>query len=216
MFSPDRILHGGSLFLIAFVIFAETGLLFGFIFPGDSLLLIAGYYASRGTFNLATLLPAVIIAAILGYETGYEVGRKIGRRVFSREDGLLFRREYIEKTESFFKRHGGKTILLARFVPYVRTFVSAVAGVAKMNRGLFTAYNLVGGVLWAGGVTLLGYWLGNRLPRNFDKYVLAAAALGLVILHGGTLWHVWRDETRRNNFKRAIAQDFNYYIRRKS
>lgn len=215
MFSPDTILHGGSLLLIAFVIFAETGLLFGFIFPGDSLLLVAGVFASQHQLDLTSLLPAVIIAAILGYEVGYEIGRHFGPRIFKRKDGLLFKHEYIERTQDFFRRHGGKTILLARFVPYVRTFVSAIAGVAKMDRRLFTAYNLAGGILWAGGVTVAGYWLGNSVPDGLDKYIFATVALGLILFHGGTFWHVWRDEHRRTHFKNAIAEEFNHFFRRR-
>ena len=206
MFSANTIIHSGGLLLIAFVIFAETGLLFGFIFPGDSLLLLAGLWASRHSLNLATLLPSVIIAAILGYEAGYEIGQRFGIKLFSRKDGLFFKAEYVERTQAFLGRHGGKTILLARFVPYVRTFASAIAGVAKMDRRVFAFYNIVGGILWAGGVTMAGYWLGQRLPNNIDKYIVVAVIVGLVILHGGTFWHIWRDQQRRANFKRALGE----------
>lgn len=214
MFSPDTILQSGSLLLVAIVIFAETGLLFGFIFPGDSLLLVAGWLASKGSLSLDTLLPVVIIASILGYESGYEIGRHFGPRIFKREDGLFFKKDYIDRTTVFFNRHGGKTVLLARFIPYVRTFVSAVAGVAKMNRGLYSAYNIAGGILWAGGITLLGYWIGNKLD-DIDKYIFIALAVGFIILHGGTFWHIWRDENRRNHFKKSLAEEFNHFFRRK-
>lgn len=212
--SPNTILQSGSLLIIALVIFAETGLLFGFILPGDSLLLFAGIFASQGKLDIATLVPVVIMASVIGYETGYEIGRRFGPSIFRRKDGLLFKHEYIEKTQDFFGRHGGKTILLARFVPYVRTFVSLTAGVAKMDRKLFTLYNIAGGILWAGGVTLAGYWLGNAVPGNIDKYIFITLFVGLVVFHGGTFWHIWRDEHRRTSFKKALGEEFNYLFRR--
>lgn len=213
--SPNTVLQSGSLLIIALVIFAETGLLFGFILPGDSLLLLAGIFASQGKLDITTLLLVVIAASIIGYETGYEIGRRFGPRTFKRKDGLLFKQEYIARTQDFLSRHGGKTILLARFVPYVRTFVSVIAGVAKMDRKLFTLYNIAGGILWAGGVTLAGFWLGNVAPDNIDKYIFITLIVGLIIFHGGTFWHIWRDKHRRTSFKKALGEELSYLLRRK-
>lgn len=215
MFSANTILQSGGLIVVALVIFAETGLLVGIIFPGDSLLLAGGILAAQHKLSIYWLTILCIVAAIVGYQTGYYIGKKAGPRVFSREDGLLFKREYVQRTQAFFKQHGGKTILLARFVPYVRTFVSVIAGVGHMNRRVFGFYNVLGGVLWAGGVTLASYWLGSKIP-NIDKYLLVAVVASLVIFHGGLFWHLWHDPRRRRQVKKDIAADWRYFFGKKS
>lgn len=212
MFSPHTILESGGLLAVALVIFAETGLLFGIIFPGDSLLLAAGLLASQHRLNLEWLVALTIIAAIAGYQVGYAIGRRAGPRIFKRKNGLIFRQEYVEKTTSFFGRHGGKTIILARFVPYVRTFVPVVAGVGSMNRKLYAVYNVVGGALWAGGVVLASYWLGSRIP-NFDKYILITVVASLVIFHATIFWHLLHNAERRGRVKTALKEDFDYLFR---
>ena len=199
---------------MAFVIFAETGLLFGIIFPGDSLLLAGGLLAAQGKLSIEWLVIMTIVAAIAGYQTGYYIGRKAGPRVFKRKDGLLFRKEYVEKTSDFFGRHGGKTIILARFVPYVRTFVPVVAGVGHMNRKLYATYNIIGGLLWAGGVTLASYWLGSNIP-NFDKYIVITVVLSLIIFHAVIFWHLLHNADRRKNFKRLLREERDYYFPKK-
>ena len=214
MFSADTILQAGGIITVALVIFAETGLLFGFIFPGDSLLLVAGLFASQHKLSIEWLVPAVVLASIIGYQTGYYVGKRFGPRVFSRQDGLFFRREYISKTQDFFNRRGAATVLLARFIPYVRTFVAVVAGIGSMNTRTFAAYNIVGGVLWAGGVTLVGYWLGNTVP-NFDKYLVISVVAALVLFHTGAFWHILRNQDRRNRFKQALIEEYNHFFKRK-
>ena len=199
--------------MLALVIFSETGLLFGFVFPGDSLLLAGGLLASQGKFNIVWLIAVVIIASIAGYESGYYIGKKSGPRVFKRQDGLLFRHEYIERTQKFFKNHGGKTILLARFVPYVRTFVSVVAGVGGMDKRLYSIYNVLGGILWAGGLTLLSFWLGSNIP-NFDKYILVTLVICFILFHAVLFWHLFHDKKRRQQFAKALREEWNYLFNR--
>ena len=155
------------------------------------------------------LVPAVIIAAIAGYHAGYWVGRKAGPRVFKRQDGLFFREEYVVRTEKFFEKHGGKTIVLARFIPYLRTFTPIVAGVGSMNRRFYNTYNVIGGVLWAGGLTLASYWLGNNVP-NVDKLILIVVVGSLVIFHAGLFWHLLQNPHRRQQFKTGLREEWNY------
>jgi len=153
------------------IIFAETGLLIGFFLPGDSLLVTAGLLASQNQFGLDIFWLNVLLipAAIIGDAVGYTIGRKSGERLYSRPDSRFFKREHIEKTKAFYARHGGKTIVLARFVPIVRTFAPMIAGAAKMPYRQFATFNILGGVLWILTTTLLGYFLGN-IP-GVDRYL---------------------------------------------
>ena len=156
------------------MVFAETGLLIGFMLPGDSLLLTAGLLAARGHFSLALLLPLLIVASISGYATGYAIGRHAVSRLFVREDARFFPRRHLLRAREFYDRHGGKTIVIARFLPFIRTFVPPIAGAVGMPYLRFTAFNVVGGVGWVCSMTLLGYWLGERIPPALDLLVLAA------------------------------------------
>ena len=162
-----------GLFLI---VFAESGLLFGFFFPGDSLLFTAGLFAAQGTLSLPLILVGCFIAAVAGDQVGYVFGQRVGPALFKRPDSRLFKQEYVERARAFFEKHGPKTIVLARFVPIVRTFAPILAGVGRMQYRTFVSYNLIGGFLWAVGVTLLGYWLGNLIP-DVDAYLLPIVAL---------------------------------------
>src|SRR3990167_3317071 len=209
-FDVYTLVQGGGILIIALIIFSETGLLFGLLLPGASLLLAAGLFAARTDhLPIAWLVPSLVIAAIAGYHVGYWVGRKAGPRVFKREDGLFFRREYVKKTEDFFKRHGGKTILLARFVPYIRTFVPVVAGVGGMNKQSYNTYNVAGGILWAGGVTLASYWLGHNVP-NIDRLILVVVIGSLIAFHAGLIWHIVHSPQRRQRFKTGLREEWNY------
>jgi membrane-associated protein len=165
---------------LAVIVFAETGLFLGFFLPGDSLLFIAGFLASQGFFSPFLLASILFVCAALGNMTGYEFGRRVGPRLFSREDSLLFRKQHVERTKSFYDRYGGKTILLARFIPIVRTFAPILAGVAGMRYASFMAYNVVGGLLWSFGLVYLGYFLGS-LVTDIDKYLLPIV-LGIIFL----------------------------------
>ena len=162
-----------GLFLI---VFAESGLFFGFFLPGDSLLFTAGLFAAQGTLNLPLILVGCFIAAVAGDQVGYVFGQRVGPALFKRPDSRLFKQEYVERARAFFEKHGPKTIVLARFVPIVRTFAPILAGVGRMQYRTFVSYNLIGGFLWAVGVTLLGYWLGNLIP-DIDAYLLPIVAL---------------------------------------
>lgn len=153
------------------VVFAETGLFFGFFFPGDSLLFTAGLIASQGFLNIWVLAPLMILGAVLGDSFGYWFGAKVGPRIFNREDSFFFHKQHVERTQKFYMKYGAKTIVLARFVPVVRTFAPILAGVGNMPYGTFARYNIVGGVLWGGGLTSLGYFLGASIP-NIGHYLL--------------------------------------------
>ncbi|MEK7626154.1 MAG: VTT domain-containing protein [Patescibacteria group bacterium] len=166
-----EILQNGGLIVIALILFAETGLLVGFFLPGDTLLLAAGILVASGTFSFATLLPVIVISTILGNIVGYEIGHRAGPRLFQKEDSKIFRKEYLERAEQFYEKHGGKTILFARFIPIIRTFAPIVAGIGKMDKKLFNFYNILGGIVWGVGVTLIGYYFGSKIP-NIDHYIL--------------------------------------------
>ncbi len=177
------------------IVFAESGLFFGFFFPGDSLLLTAGLLASRGILDIFILIPLLFVAAIAGDQVGYWFGAKTGPIIFNRENSLLFRRKNLLAAKAFYEKHGGKTITLARFLPFIRTFAPIVAGAAEMNYRRFIMFNLLGGVLWAIGMTLLGYYLGKTLGtvEGVDKYftLLVLAFFFIPGLPG--LIHLWRD-----------------------
>jgi membrane-associated protein len=163
------------------IIFAETGLLLGFFLPGDSLLFTAGVIAGQGKLDLWLLLPGVFIAATLGAEVGYFIGERAGPPLFNRPDSRFFKQEYVQRTHEFFERHGSKAIVLARFVPVVRTFIPVLAGVGKMDRRVFSLYNLIGALFWTVGVTMLGYALGDVIGNNVDTYILPLVAAIIVI-----------------------------------
>lgn len=155
---------------LTLIIFCETGILAGFFLPGDSLLVTAGFVASQGKLDFWTLNALLITAAILGDSTGYLIGQSVGPKIFNKQDSFFFKKEYLEKTHQFFEKHGGKTIILARFVPIVRTFAPTVAGVGRMSYKKFLTYNAVGGVLWVFGMTFIGYFLGRVVP-GIDKHI---------------------------------------------
>jgi membrane-associated protein len=157
------------------IVFAETGLLVGFFLPGDSLLITAGLFAARGDFDYAMLLLALIPAAIIGNATGYYIGHRTGMRLYSRPDSLLFRREHLRMTHEYYEKHGGKTIILAQFIPILRTFAPVVAGVGEMGYRQFATYNVVGAILWVGSMLTAGYLLGNAIPNIESRihYVVA-------------------------------------------
>ena len=165
---------------VLFIIFAESGLFFGFFFPGDSLLFTAGLLSSQGYFYFGALLVGTILAAILGDSVGYWFGKKVGPRLFIRDDSLFFKKQYVLRTKSFYEQHGKKTIILARFIPIVRTFAPIVAGVAEMPYRIFLAYNVIGGVMWTTVLLSIGFFLGRSIP-NIDKYILPII-LGIIIL----------------------------------
>ncbi|MDO8523648.1 MAG: DedA family protein [bacterium] len=165
---------------ITAIVFAESGLFFGFFFPGDSLLFTAGFLASQGSYGIVPLIFLVTIAAVAGDSAGYWFGAKVGPRIFTRPDSFWFSHKRVEDAHSFFERNGAKSIVLARFIPAVRTFTPIIAGVAGMRYGTFIAYNVIGGILWGSGVPLAGYFLGATVP-GIDHYLLPIVLLIVVI-----------------------------------
>jgi len=178
---------------IFFMIFAESGLFFGFFFPGDSLLFTAGFLASQGFLNIWTLVPLTIIAAVGGDSAGYFTGNKLGSWLMKRKESFFFKKEYIKKAQEFYKKHGGKTLILARFIPAVRTFVPIVAGMAEMPYRKFISFNIFGGIAWGAGLPLAGYFLGTKIP-GVDKYLLPIVAVIVFVsilpglLHAQKAW----------------------------
>src|SRR3989344_5642608 len=173
---PLVIVQTVGLLGVSLIIFAESGLFFGFFLPGDSLLFTAGLIASQGHINIVALLFLTFAAAVLGDNVGYWFGARVGPKLFTRERSFIFRPEHIVKTKAFYERYGKKTIILARFIPIVRTFAPILAGVGAMHYRTFFSYNLIGGALWTFGVTLLGYILGS-LILDIDRYLLPIIAL---------------------------------------
>lgn len=165
--------------VIYLIIFAESGILLGFFLPGDSLLLTLGLLASQGFFNLPLLLLIGSIAAITGDSVGYAFGRKVGPALFNRPDSRFFKQENLRRAHAFYERYGTRTIVLARFIPFARTFAPILAGIAKMDYRVFVIYNVAGGIGWIVSLTLLGYFLGQLVP-NIDHYVLYI--VGTIIL----------------------------------
>lgn len=180
MLDPVLIIKAVGLIGIIFIIFAETGLFFGFFFPGDSLLFTAGIIASQGIFNIYLLLILCILAAILGDSVGYWSGKKYGRKLFERDAGFFFKKKRIYEAEEFYKKYGKYTIILARFVPVVRTFAPIVAGIGSMHYNTFISYNIFGGILWVLSVTLLGHVFGGMISEP-DKYIIPIALVIIAI-----------------------------------
>lgn len=171
LIDPDTIIKTLGLLGVIAIIFLETGAFFGFFFPGDSLLFTAGFLASQGYLSFSLLLIGTFLAAVIGDSVGYAFGRKVGPTLFKKEDSLFFNKKHILKAENFYKEHGKKTIILARFMPIVRTFAPIVAGIGNMNYRTFLSYNILGGFLWTWLMLWLGYGLGALIP-NPDKYVV--------------------------------------------
>lgn len=189
MFDVSHIIQAGGLLLIGAIIFGESGMFIGFFFPGDTLLLTAGVFAAQGKLSLASVILVVAIAAIAGDNVGYHIGKRYGRRLFRKQDGLIFRQEYVQRSEKFYERWGSRTMLIAHFVPIVRTFVPPVAGVAKMDYKQFVFFDAIGDTAWAIVVTLIGYWFGTKIP-NLDHYIVLAVVAVVLITLGPTIYHV--------------------------
>lgn len=189
MFDVSHLIQAGGLLLIAAIIFGESGMFIGFFFPGDTLLLTAGVFAAQGKLSLASVIVVVALAAIAGDNLGYHIGKHAGRRLFRKPDGLIFRQEYIQRAERFYERFGARTMLIAHFVPVVRTFVPPVAGVARMNYPKFVIFDAIGDIAWAVIVTLIGYWFGTKIP-NLDQYIVLAVVAVVFITLGPTVYHL--------------------------
>lgn len=200
MLNVNNIVETGGLLLIALIVFGESGMFVGFFFPGDTLLLSAGVFAAQGKLSILTLIPVVAIAAIIGDNIGYLIGRKYGPKLFKKKDSLIFREQYLRQSEAFFNRYGSRTMLFAHFIPVVRTFAPAAAGMSNMNHRKFIIYDAIGDITWAASITLIGYWFGLRIP-DIDHYLHYAVAAVIAATLLPTLYHLGKAilEKRRAN-----------------
>lgn len=192
MFDLTSLIQTLGLAGIVAIVFAESGLLIGFFLPGDSLLITAGLLASRGHLNIFVLIILSSVAAILGDSAGYWFGRKVGHRIFNREEGIFFHKKNIVAAQIFYEKHGGKTIVLARFMPFIRTFAPIVAGIGHMNYQRFLFFNIFGGLGWVLITTLLGFFLGQVIP-NIDRYILVVIAAVVIISVLPSAIHIYKD-----------------------
>jgi membrane-associated protein len=205
--SPNSLIEGGGLVAIGLIIFAESGLMVGFFFPGDTLLISAGVFAASGKISLAGVMVVASIAAIAGDNAGYHIGHRVGRRLFRKKDGVVFREEYVDKSEDFFEKHGSKSMLLSHFLPIVRTFLPIVAGVAKMKHVKFTIFDAIGDVAWAVLVTLLGYYVGSKIP-GLDRYILLLVLFAVLSSFAPILYRLATHKELRRKAKRALKKKF--------
>jgi len=215
MLDAHSVLQAGGLILIGAVIFAESGLLLGLFFPGDTLLIAGGIFAAEDKLPLSWLILIVSTATILGYQLGYYIGRSAGPRLFRRREGVLFREDYLASTEGFFKRHGWQAILVARFIAIIRTVAPLVAGVGKMNLQLFTIFNVVGGILWSAGLILLSFWVGQKVP-NLDSYIKYFVLLAIVLTFGSVLYELLKNKQKRREILGAIREELKILVTRRS
>jgi membrane-associated protein len=199
---PVEIIKWAGVVSVAAVVFAESGLLIGFFLPGDSLLFTAGFLTQTGflKIDINVLVLILFVAAVAGDSVGYTFGRRVGRRLYERPNSRWFKQEHVQKAEAFYEQYGGKTIILARFIPFVRTFAPVIAGTAKMKYKTFVSYNLIGGLLWAGGVTYLGYFLGDVLTRmglDIDQVLLPIIIIIILASVMPPVIHILKDKKRR-------------------
>lgn len=196
-FDVSNLIQTGGLALIALIIFAESGMFVGFFFPGDTLLLSAGIFAAQGKLSLPALLIVVALAAILGDNIGYLIGRRFGRQLFTKKS-LVFKAEHLRRAEEFYGRYGSRAMLFAHFLPVIRTFAPAAAGIANMDRRLFFIYDAIGDTAWAIIVTLIGYWFGTKIP-NIDHYIVLAIAGVMLFTLAPTIYHIIRAILRKKS-----------------
>ncbi len=195
-FKPETIIKYGGFALLLFVVFAETGLLIGFFLPGDSLLFTAGLLCARGDLDvdIYTVIGGLIVAGVIGNIFGYYFGRRAGPALFTKDDNLIFKKRYVEITHSFYSRHGGKTLIMGRFLPIIRTFAPILAGVIRIGFGKFMVYNIVGCTLWVLSLTLSAYVLGKQFPWIEDY--LGTIVISLIIVTMIPIITTWRKERK--------------------
>jgi membrane-associated protein len=180
---PEKLLREGGFYVVTFVIFAETGLFFGFFLPGDYLLFLAGMFVATGKLdvNLLVLNIGLMVAAIAGNFTGYWFGRKTGPVLYQREDTFFFKKKFLKAAEAYYNKQGAFALIMGRFVPIVRTFAPIIAGIVKLDSRKFALYNIVGAILWIGSLTMLGYFLGKKFEHEIDQYLLYII-LGFILI----------------------------------
>lgn len=194
IYDVEFLVRTGGLLVLVIIVFTETGLLLGFFLPGDSLLVTAGIFAARGDLDLITLNTSLSLAAIAGDTVGYGIGARTGPKIFTREDSLFFNRKHLISAKKFYDRHGGFTIVVARFMPIIRTFAPVVAGVGAMGYRKFVAYNIFGGIFWVMTTTLAGYFLGTLVPNIQERIhvviaiVIVLSLLPAIIKFAGDKW----------------------------
>ena len=191
MFDVTSLIQSGGLLVLFLIIFAESGMMVGFFFPGDTLLFSAGILAAGGSLPIIETLVVIAAAAILGDNIGYQIGKRAGPRLF-KQDSLIFRHEYIMKAEGFFEKYGTKTMLVAHFIPIVRTFAPVVAGASKMDFRQFFIFDAIGDIAWALTVTLAGYFIGSKIP-GIEHYIEPILLAVIAIFLLPTLYHAYRD-----------------------
>ena len=199
---PDTIIRTGGLVLVAVIVFAECGLLVGFFLPGDSLLFTAGFLAFQQVVGLDiwTLSIVCAVTAALGPLVGYWYGAWAGPRLFNRDDSMWFHKQHLVRAHEFYERHGGKALVIARFMPVVRTFAPVVAGVARMNYPGFVVYTILGAIAWAVGLTWLGYFLGSVIPGKYLEYIVA---LIIIVSIAPPVIHFLRERNRSKDVVRV-------------
>lgn len=196
MFDPITIIETVGTIGIICIIFAETGLFFGFFFPGDSLLFMAGIFASQGYLSIVVLIVGCILAAIIGDSVGYWTGKKWGRRLFEKDAGFFFKKKRLHDAEEFYQKHGKYTIVLARFVPIIRTFAPIVAGIGKMHYFSFISYNIFGGILWVSLVLLCGYFFGGMIP-NPDTFLIPITLIIIFVSFLPIIYEIIRHKLKK-------------------
>jgi membrane-associated protein len=208
LYDVKGLIEWGGPILVCVIVFIETGMFVGFFLPGDSLLVTAGVFAGAGHTSISALLIFVTLCAIAGDQLGYFIGRMAGQSLYKREDSRFFRKRHLERAHEFYERYGGKTVILARFVPIIRTFCPPVAGAAKMSYSRYLIYDVFGGFLWVWSMTLLGYTLGRSVP-NIDKrihVVIAAVVVASLLPAAYSAWKA-RSQARAAPLKRAGAEE---------
>lgn len=209
-----------AVIVLMIIIFAESGLLIGFFLPGDSILFTAGFLVHAGVlnFNIHALVALLFVAAVAGDSVGYLFGRRVGRRIFNRPNSRLFKQENIQRAEKFYEKHGSKTIVIARFIPIIRTFAPIVAGVGKMHYKTFVTFNVIGALLWAVGITYAGYYIGAGLERigiHVDTILLPIIAVIVIASVLPPVIHILKDKKQRDIMWEGTKRQVRVLLKRK-
>lgn len=196
LYDVRSLVQWGGTLMVCVVVFAETGMFMGFFLPGDSLLVTAGVLAGAGQLKIASLLSLVTLCAIAGDQVGYLIGWRAGVTLYQREDSRFFKRRHLERTHDFYEKYGGKTIILARFVPIIRTFCPPVAGASRMSYSRYLTYDIVGGFAWVWSMILLGYTIG-KTDQNIDKHIHYIIAAVIVVSLLPAAYHAWKARSQK-------------------
>jgi len=205
MFDVTHLIETGGLLLIGLMVFAESGIMVGLFLPGDTLLLSAGVLAATGKLDIVTLTIVITIAAIAGDNVGFFIGKHLGPRLFRKKDGVIFRKEYIDKAEKFYEKYGARAMLVEHFIPIIRSFAPVTAGAGKMNYGLFFVCNTIGDIAWAVSFTLFGFFVGSKIP-HIDKYIEPAILAVILVFTVPALYRVLSDPRIRAAIKSKLSR----------